>query len=690
MRLLDILQINAIVINFAYGLVFFSVGLAIELKSHESRRRSSLAIAPHLGWLAGFGFLHGLHEWGNVFIPIQADYLAPSAVLALLVVHSGLLALSFVLLIQFGILITIPASGWRTAIRLAPLGLLGAGGILLVATGGHLDVPGLGLVDLWIRRLLAPPGALLAGFGLLRQAARVKGFGPRRISRHFRLAAVSMGAYSVLAGLGFPQANSLAVQWSSHQLGADLFGLPIIMLRSLAGLGIAVGIGLGLNVFEVETERLLKEAEQRRFDAAERARLALDAMANTVSRRLELGALLDAALARVLEVSQSPAGWVMLGDPATGRLTVHAFSGPAGSLMIGTGCDPRPECVCAIALGGTLAGPGVAEACRVVGGDPTLHDLIGVPLQAGDQPVGVLCLATPGSGGFQPEDLGLLTSIGRQIGLAVENARLWQELRRKEAIRTRLLKRTITAQEEERRRVARELHDETGQNLTAVIMGLGAAREAVTRDPARAGEIMDETRLLAVGALHGVRELILGLRPASLDDLGLVAALRRLADSLHTRAGCEVTIDAGNLTRRLPPETETVFFRIVQEGFNNIARHAHAAHVSLQLTILDGEIRAVLEDDGVGFDPARLPASPDGQSGLGLLGMQERADLLEGDVVVESAPGRGTRLLIRLPIGPFSRGPAGEQAEGPLEEQADEVERQLTPGLQQAAGAETG
>jgi signal transduction histidine kinase len=229
----------------------------------------------------------------------------------------------------------------------------------------------------------------------------------------------------------------------------------------------------------------------------------------------------------------------------------------------------------------------------------------------------------------------------------------------------------ITAQEEERRRVALELHDDTGQSLTAVIMGLGAARSVLARDPARASGMLEETRELAVHALRGVRELILGLRPASLDDLGLVPALHRLGEDIGRRGGFQVEIDGSGLHRRLPPEVETVLFRIVQEGFNNVAQHSRAKRVRLSFRILGRDVEATLEDDGIGFDLPKVRGTRGGLNGLGLVGMQERASLLNGRVEIQSRPGKGTQLTLRLPC---SASPANSAADDGAEQQLDPVE----------------
>ncbi|MBI2861642.1 MAG: sensor histidine kinase [Chloroflexi bacterium] len=224
------------------------------------------------------------------------------------------------------------------------------------------------------------------------------------------------------------------------------------------------------------------------------------------------------------------------------------------------------------------------------------------------------------------------------------------ELERKDRMHSQLFSRVIAAQEEERKRVARGLHDETGQSLSAVIMGLGAAAEILPRDTVKAGKILEDVREAAVQTLEGVRRIILGLRPALLDDLGLAPALRRVAGDLTERSSVRIDVFANGVVERLPPEVETVLFRILQEGMNNVARHSMARRAVLRIQRGESEVVAVLEDDGIGFDPAKATAHLESGCGLGLVGMRERALLLGGAVIIDSSPGNGTRLTVRLPL----------------------------------------
>ena len=241
-----------------------------------------------------------------------------------------------------------------------------------------------------------------------------------------------------------------------------------------------------------------------------------------------------------------------------------------------------------------------------------------------------------------------------------ELARANEQLRERDGQRQRLLRTVITAQEDERKRIARELHDETTQSLAVLVMGLETAAAAL-----KAGgphPRLDEVKALAVRTLEEVHRLIFDLRPAVLDDLGLFSALRWYAERTLSSRGIGVRCEIQELERRLPPEFEIALFRIGQEVMNNIARHARAESVLIQLGPhaagpgAPPELRIEIEDDGQGFDPG---ARREDRPHYGLLGIRERAELLGGVAIIDSAPGHGTRVEVRVPL------PADGQASQP-------------------------
>ena len=218
------------------------------------------------------------------------------------------------------------------------------------------------------------------------------------------------------------------------------------------------------------------------------------------------------------------------------------------------------------------------------------------------------------------------------------------ELRReREVLRRQLLEKVITAQEDERRRIARELHDSTSQNLTSLIVGLRIMETNCAKCAAQSKTT--DMRKIASKTLDEVHDLSMRLRPRVLDDLGLAAALERLVSEWQARYKIPVDVMI-QLNERLPGDVETAIYRIVQETLTNIACHAQAHSASILVERRGDLVRAIVEDDGVGFDVN----TNHGERHLGLLGMRERAELLNGTLTIESAHERGTSIFIEIPL----------------------------------------
>jgi len=233
----------------------------------------------------------------------------------------------------------------------------------------------------------------------------------------------------------------------------------------------------------------------------------------------------------------------------------------------------------------------------------------------------------------------------RTAKLAETNEQLRREMAEREALRRKLLH----AQEEERRRIARELHDQMGQNLTALNVGL---KSLLGRQSGSGlGSRVQQLQELATQTARDLHRVAVELRPAALDDLGLVKAIRALTETWSTRYGIDVDFEAGQYPRAgISSEIETILYRIIQEALNNVAKHSGATRVAVVLRCSADQVQAIIEDDGRGFD-ARVPSqSGNGSGRLGLLGIQERLGMVGGNFKVESAPERGATLLIRVPI----------------------------------------
>jgi two-component system sensor histidine kinase UhpB len=206
----------------------------------------------------------------------------------------------------------------------------------------------------------------------------------------------------------------------------------------------------------------------------------------------------------------------------------------------------------------------------------------------------------------------------------------------------------INAQEQERKRIARELHDETSQVLTSLLISLAVLEESVTTEEAH--ERITETRALAHQTLRAIRNLSIDLRPSALDDLGLLPALRWYVKEYQQKFPIEVNFQATGFKKRLPAEMETALYRIVQESLTNIARHSQAHTATITLREDADAVYATISDDGKGFNMEELQKAHGQDRGLGLVGMHERAHLLAGSLTIESAPGKGTTIQVRIPL----------------------------------------
>jgi len=271
------------------------------------------------------------------------------------------------------------------------------------------------------------------------------------------------------------------------------------------------------------------------------------------------------------------------------------------------------------------------EAARRMG----MHAALYVPMLARDQGIGVIHAVDKRvpDRRFTNEDRKLVEIFASRAAVAVDQSR---------RIERDTFRRMVEAQELERHRLARELHDETGQALTSILLGLRGLEDK-RGDELRAATA--DLRDRVVETLHDVRRLAVELRPKALDDFGLVAALERLTGTFSEQTGISVDLESGlRESERLPREVETVLYRIVQEALTNVVKHARAERVSIVLTLKEGAVSAVIEDDGRGL------TSAENGGGLGLIGMRERVALVDGRLEIESPEEGGTTLVVEVPL----------------------------------------
>ncbi len=279
--------------------------------------------------------------------------------------------------------------------------------------------------------------------------------------------------------------------------------------------------------------------------------------------------------------------------------------------------------------------------------DFTVHSMICAPLVTKGEVLGAVQVLNKAHGKkFGDDDLDLLTTFAAQSATALENARLYQDLKRE---RDRL----IAVEGDIRRRLARDLHDGPAQLLTAIIIGIEFIQKLVTRDPERVLEELNNLVPLAQKALRQVRTLLFDLRPVVLETQGLVPALESYIRRQQETNSLAYHLDIYDFAGRLVPHAERAVFGIVQEAVGNVRKHAQAQNVWISLGKRGDDLWVEIRDDGQGFDVKAVGARYDESGSLGMLNMQERADVLGGRLTVRSRPGQGTTITLSAPLAPL-------------------------------------
>lgn len=376
----------------------------------------------------------------------------------------------------------------------------------------------------------------------------------------------------------------------------------------------------------------------------------LNTIAAAVSQTLELQEVLKAALQETMMVLNAEGGIVYLFDEDSQSFvpTTHRGLSPdvleemsrfkLGEGLLGrTAQNRHPLSIPDIARDPKAAIPAAISA--------DWRSLVGVPLETVGETVGVMAILGREEGKLAPERLSMLTAIGNQVGVAIENAQLFEAVSLGRERLQILSQRLVEVQESERRYIARELHDEIGQALT----GLKLVLDMAARSPGEGiSESLREALTLVDGLMTQVRDLSLDLRPTMLDDLGLLPALLWHCGRYTDQTGVHVDFRHTNLEgHRFGPKVETAAYRIVQEALTNVARHADVDQVTVRLWAEQETLNVQIEDQGAGFDPERAIVA---EESSGLVGMRERAVLLGGELTIESTPGVGTRLIAELPL----------------------------------------
>jgi len=432
----------------------------------------------------------------------------------------------------------------------------------------------------------------------------------------------------------------------NHPPMHTFLGVPVV-LRGVAYGNLYLTEKQGGADFNEEDQELVTLLAAQAAVAIENARLyessmrwsrqleSLNEVGNALARETDVDRLLDLVAQRLQVLLEARLVSVLLPD-GEHELRIAAAAGEGAAEIVGT-TSPRDG-----SKSGRVLLRGRSERVDSILEDPEVDRQLSrrlkartglwVPLVVQGRPIGVIAAHDKvGSfdARFTDDDVRLAETFGSRAAVAVDLS---------ERVQRDALRRVVSAQELERRRLARELHDETGQALTSILLGLKRL------EGSESSETIAELRELVVGTLQDVRRLAVELRPQALDDFGLVVALERLTRGFAEQTGIVVDLEAGSVAGRLPSEIETAIYRTVQESLTNVVKHAHARRVSVLLTVTGGKIKAVIEDDGKGFDP-----SEPGE-GVGLLGIRERMELLDGTLTMESGESGGTTIAAEVPL----------------------------------------
>ena len=439
------------------------------------------------------------------------------------------------------------------------------------------------------------------------------------------------------SSVGFPR---------NHPPMRTFLGIPIV-LRGVAYGNLYLTEKAGGLDFTTEDEELTQLLAAQAAVAIENARLyesstrwlrqleGLSEIGAALASEVELEPLLDLVARRMQDLVGARLVLIALPD-RQGLLSVIAAAGRDD--LVGMEFDRSATKV------GRVLERGHTERVDAVMDDPEVDQRVArglgitsamyLPLTVRGTPIGIVAVHDKlgADTRFDEGDVRLAESLVTRAAIAVDLS---------DRVSRDALRRVVDAQEAERARLARELHDQTGQALTSILLGLKHLDDVVETDEAR--EATASIRELVASTLQDVRRLAVELRPSALDDFGLVPAVERLASNLSEQSELVVDLEARLGDRRLPPEAETALYRIVQEALTNVVKHADAHRVSIALVRKEASAVVVIEDDGRGFDPEAVRAGA-----LGFTGMRERVELVGGRLTVEASPGAGTTLVAEV------------------------------------------
>lgn len=636
---------------FINGLAFFALGLSVALEAHSTHWT---LMGKRLPLLAAWGLVASLGNWLQMFLVLRGSALPPDAALVLDTVRLLCLVLSSLLLAQFGLQLLVahrPGYAWlRTGFWVLAAVFLGVvATILSRSQASHGDA--VAMVETWTRNLIYAPGLALTSFAFLTQRSVLQKIKLHSVARDCLGAAIVIGLKMVLSGL-------MAVPILSI-VGAPrpAWLLALQVLRTLTTVAFAFFVVRILRGFESERRQRLDSAIQDQLRAKEEA-LAVQgkvcaeierwgaSMANmvqTVSSAISQTASLEETLQTVLRETIRliglKSGAVFLLDEQEPVLRLVAQEALPEWL-----CDHLREVRVGDGLAGWVAGEEKVLVVEDTAQDPrpfiprgeeVVKFYVGVPLRARGKVVGVMHVSGPERHELSAEQIALLVAAGQQLGVAIENSRLYERVR-------------SLATAEERNRVARSIHDSLCQLLGYLNLKAASAEHLLANgQTGRAQEELVEVKRIAQDAYADAREAIFSLRTTA-SEVGFLPALRAYLDEFqaHYRLKTELILDGVSLAD-LGADASMQVSCIIQEALTNVRKHASATRVCLRFEPCGSGVQVSIDDDGRGFDPEQTAQARGLHFGLSV--MRERATSIGGKLTLSSGPGEGTRVLLWVP-----------------------------------------
>ncbi|MFC1925271.1 GAF domain-containing protein [Chloroflexota bacterium] len=408
----------------------------------------------------------------------------------------------------------------------------------------------------------------------------------------------------------------------------------------------------------MQIQRQIEETLERRNKELS----ALNRVAQLMSQSMKLKEILQSALDGVIEVMEIPVGSLYLVDENSGKLSCAAYNGlnrdvvelirSESTIPSGAGFSSKVMHAGKVMITRNLPEL-IQQPYRSAFERAKIQAAIGIPLRSKGKILGVLVASSREQREFSPEDILHLETIGNQIGVAIENAQLFEKVSAQSEALESYVALITKAQEEERRRIARDLHDDTVQLLAALSLKV----QRIARDTARNSSVsskeisehLEQVRTEITDILESLRRFSHKLRPEVLDQLGLIPAIELLTEELANKGEIKAWMEKIGTQQRLSTETEVTLFRIAQEAMRNIKKHSQATEVAVRIEFGTNTIKLQITDNGKGFELPEILSSFAIAGRLGLIGMYERTRLLNGDFTVSSQVDKGTTIAVEVP-----------------------------------------